>query len=170
MVGALWISHNAQSFDDPAFHRPAEVFKPTILSIVTYISRLSQYYFSCTESSHSRGLWISLDLTMPFLLNSRRFFVEWIDLTIIMTERNIKIGIVGFGTVGCGVAKLILESSDAIAAKTGLRLELACIVDIDTESPRPVTLPKDLLSDDLDRLLKDAENENYGLDGAWGVI
>jgi homoserine dehydrogenase len=72
-----------------------------------------------------------------------------------MSERHVKIGIVGFGTVGTGVAKLILEDADAIAAKTGLRLELACIVDIDTKSPRPITLPEGLLTDDMDRLLQD---------------
>ena len=46
-----------------------------------------------------------------------------------MQEKNIKIGLVGFGTVGAGVAKIILENANAIAAKTGLRLELACVVD-----------------------------------------
>ncbi len=42
-----------------------------------------------------------------------------------MAERKVKVGLVGFGTVGCGVAKLIIEESHRIAAKTGLRLELA---------------------------------------------
>jgi homoserine dehydrogenase len=85
-----------------------------------------------------------------------------------MTERSVKIGIVGFGTVGSGVAKLILEDADAIAAKTGLRLELACIVDIDTKSPRPVTLPEGLLTDDLDRLLKD-ETIKIGVETIGGT-
>lgn len=72
-----------------------------------------------------------------------------------MAERNVKVGLVGFGTVGCGVAKLILEQADSIAAKTGLRLELACVVDIDTQSPRQVKLPDGILTDDLNRLLND---------------
>jgi homoserine dehydrogenase len=72
-----------------------------------------------------------------------------------MAEKQVKVGLVGFGTVGCGVAKLILEDADSIAAKTGLRLELACVVDIDTESPRPVKLPDGILTSDLDKLLKD---------------
>ena len=38
-----------------------------------------------------------------------------------MAEKHVKIGIVGFGTVGSGVAKLILEQGDRIAAKTGVR-------------------------------------------------
>jgi len=74
---------------------------------------------------------------------------------MIMAEKVVKIGLVGFGTVGSGVAKLILEDADLIAAKTGLRLQLACVVDIDTKSPRPVKLPEGILTDDLSRLLKD---------------
>jgi homoserine dehydrogenase len=72
-----------------------------------------------------------------------------------MAEKNVKVGLVGFGTVGCGVAKLILKEADSIAAKTGLRLELACVVDVDTQSPRQVKLPEGILTDDLNKLLDD---------------
>jgi homoserine dehydrogenase len=72
-----------------------------------------------------------------------------------MAEKIVNVGLVGFGTIGCGVAKLITEEADSIAAKTGLRLKLACVVDIDTESPRPVKLPDGVLTNDLDRLLND---------------
>jgi homoserine dehydrogenase len=72
-----------------------------------------------------------------------------------MSEQVVKIGLVGFGTIGTGVAKLILEDADSIAAKTGLRLELACVVDIDTKTARPVKLPKGILTNNLDKLLKD---------------
>jgi homoserine dehydrogenase len=72
-----------------------------------------------------------------------------------MKEKKIKVGLVGFGTVGCGVAKLILEQADSIAAKTGVRLELGCVVDTDTESDRLVKLPDGVLTNDLDKLLND---------------
>lgn len=72
-----------------------------------------------------------------------------------MAERQVKVGLVGFGTIGSGVAKLILEEADSIAAKTGLRLDLACVVDTDTESPRPVKLPDGILTTDINRLLND---------------
>ena len=72
-----------------------------------------------------------------------------------MAEKIVKVGLVGFGTVGCGVAKLIQQEGDLIAAKTGLRLELGCVVDIDTESPRPVKLPEGVLTDDINKLLDD---------------
>ncbi len=70
-------------------------------------------------------------------------------------EKRVRIGVVGFGTVGAGVARLILEDGDAIAAKMGVRPELACVVDTDTERPRPVPLPPGVLTNDLNRLLND---------------
>ncbi len=72
-----------------------------------------------------------------------------------MNEKKVKVGIVGFGTVGSGVVKLILEQADTIAAQRGVRLELACVVDIDTTSPRPVKLPAGILTGDINTLLND---------------
>ena len=72
-----------------------------------------------------------------------------------MAEKQVRVGLVGFGTVGCGVAKLILEEAERIAVKTGVRLELACVVDTDTKSARPVKLPKGILTNDINRVLND---------------
>jgi len=72
-----------------------------------------------------------------------------------MIEKPVKIGLVGFGTVGSGVAKIILEYADTIAAKTGLRLQLACVVDTDLKRPRPVKLPDGVLTSDLNKLIND---------------
>lgn len=72
-----------------------------------------------------------------------------------MDEQTVKVGLVGFGTVGCGVAKVITDEAEAIAAKTGLRLELACVVDVDTDSPRPLKLPESILTSDINKLLND---------------
>lgn len=72
-----------------------------------------------------------------------------------MAEQTVRVGLAGFGTVGTGVAKLIIENGDSIASKTGIRLELARVVDIDTTSARPVKLPKGILTDDLNELYED---------------
>ena len=72
-----------------------------------------------------------------------------------MSEQIVRVGLVGFGTVGCGVAKLIAEEADVIAVKTGLRLQFGCVVDIDTTSRRPVKLPDGILTADINRLLND---------------
>ena len=85
-----------------------------------------------------------------------------------MAEKIVKIGLVGFGTIGTGVAKLIIEDADSIAAKTGLRLELACVVDIDTKSARPVKLADGILTDDLNRLLDD-DTIQIGVEMVGGI-
>jgi homoserine dehydrogenase len=72
-----------------------------------------------------------------------------------MDEKQVKIGIVGFGTVGTGVVRLINEQADAIAARTGVRLQVACVVDIDTKTERPVRLEKGILTSDIDKLVRD---------------
>lgn len=76
-----------------------------------------------------------------------------------MAEKKIKIAILGFGTVGTGVAKIILENGERIAEKTGVNIELAKIVDIDTETKRPVELPEGILTDDIKEVRDDKEIE-----------
>jgi homoserine dehydrogenase len=83
-------------------------------------------------------------------------------------EKRVRVGLVGFGTVGTGVAKLICEESDAIAAKIGVRLELACVVDLDTTTPRPVKLPDAILTDDINALLGD-ESIGIGVELVGGT-
>ena len=85
-----------------------------------------------------------------------------------MAERIVKVGLVGFGTVGSGVARLITENADLIAAKTGIRLNLACVVDIDLESDRSIKLPEGVLTDDLNRLLND-DTINIGVETVGGT-
>jgi homoserine dehydrogenase len=75
-----------------------------------------------------------------------------------MALNTIKIGLVGMGTVGSGVAKLLLEQADAIEARTGLRLELASVVDKDLEgAAKRIKLPAGLLTDDINRIIKDKD-------------
>ncbi|MGE4286277.1 MAG: homoserine dehydrogenase [Phycisphaerae bacterium] len=72
-----------------------------------------------------------------------------------MAENKIRVGIVGFGTVGCGVAKVLLEQGEAIRKKSGVTLELAKVVDLDITTPRPIELPEGTLSTNLGDILTD---------------
>ena len=72
-----------------------------------------------------------------------------------MEHKIVKIGLVGYGTVGTGVAKILFENADEITKRTGLKLELACVVDKDTATPRKFNLPDGILTDNLDTLLND---------------
>ena len=72
-----------------------------------------------------------------------------------MNDQPVKIALIGLGTVGSGVARILLEKAENISRKTSLRLELAHVVDTDLTRPRPVKLPAGLLHDNLDKVLSD---------------
>jgi homoserine dehydrogenase len=66
-----------------------------------------------------------------------------------------KVAIIGFGTIGSGVARLLLERGDRIARHAGRPIELARVVDTDLTRQRNVTLPRGLLTSDLSEVLDD---------------
>lgn len=70
---------------------------------------------------------------------------------------TVKVAVIGFGTIGSGTAKILLEHSDRLAQRSGRRVELVRIVDKDLSRRRNVTVPKGMLSDDLDGVLADPE-------------
>jgi len=68
-----------------------------------------------------------------------------------------KVAIVGFGTIGSGVARLLLERGDQLARHAGKRLELVHVVDTDLKRARNVTLPPGMLTDDLCKVIDNRE-------------
>src|SRR5205085_12226425 len=56
------------------------------------------------------------------------------------------IALFGCGTVGAGVAKLLLEQPERLAARAGRRLELRHVVVRDPDKARGVAVPRKLLS------------------------
>lgn len=66
-----------------------------------------------------------------------------------------RIGLVGLGNIGVGVARLLLEQNQRIAAAVGRPVELVAICDKDLERPRNITLPEGILTDDLSRIADD---------------
>jgi len=71
--------------------------------------------------------------------------------------KKVKVGIIGFGTVGTGVAACILKNSEIIAKRTGITLELNKIADLDIEKDRGIKLPDGVLTKDTQKLIKDAD-------------
>jgi homoserine dehydrogenase len=68
-----------------------------------------------------------------------------------------KVAIVGLGTVGSGVAKLLIEFGDRLARHAGRELVLAQVVVQDPAKPRAVRLPAEIVSGDLSRITDDRE-------------
>lgn len=71
--------------------------------------------------------------------------------------KEFKIGIIGFGTVGAGVAANLLKNGDVIAKRTGIKPILAKIADLDIESDRGVNVPKELLTTDANQLIDEVD-------------
>jgi len=68
---------------------------------------------------------------------------------------RIGVGIVGFGTVGSGVAKILLHNAEIITRRVGIPVDLLRIVDLDVTTDRGVALPPGILSTDLEGFLND---------------
>ncbi|MFH1478855.1 MAG: homoserine dehydrogenase [Candidatus Omnitrophota bacterium] len=72
-------------------------------------------------------------------------------------KNKINIGVVGFGTIGSGVVKLLLEKRKFFYKRTGLDLNLKIVCDKDTSSKRDVKLPKGMLVKDVSKVIDDPE-------------
>ena len=71
--------------------------------------------------------------------------------------RDLRVALLGCGSVGAQVARLILEHGDELAARAGARLTLAGIAVRNLESPRDVELPPELFTTDAERLVQGAD-------------
>ena len=68
-----------------------------------------------------------------------------------------KIALVGMGTVGTGVARLLLEHGERLARHAGSKLELTEVVVKDLNRVRDIELPPGILSADITRITKNSE-------------
>ncbi len=70
---------------------------------------------------------------------------------------RINLGILGLGTVGCGVVKLIQEHADLLNKKIGAPLCIKKIADIDLKTPRGLSLDRAILTTDSNEVVDDPE-------------
>ncbi|MFA4916477.1 MAG: homoserine dehydrogenase [Syntrophales bacterium] len=71
--------------------------------------------------------------------------------------KEIKIGLIGCGTIGTGVVKLLQDSAVLLEKRLGAKLVLKKIADLDITTPRNVSVGKHLLTTDAEEILKDHE-------------
>lgn len=71
--------------------------------------------------------------------------------------KKISLGLIGFGTIGVGVVKLLQESGDLIEKRLGARLVLKKIADLDITTPRVVTVAPDVLTTKATDILEDPD-------------
>lgn len=71
--------------------------------------------------------------------------------------RTLKVALLGCGNVGAQVARILIDDAEALAARSGARLELSGIAVRNVDAPRDVELPRELFTTDADTLVKDAD-------------
>jgi homoserine dehydrogenase len=71
--------------------------------------------------------------------------------------RQINIGLLGCGTVGIGVAKLLLEQKELISARTGVSLVLKHIADIDVDRDRGLDMAPGVMVPDAWPVVNDPD-------------
>ncbi|MBI4686941.1 MAG: homoserine dehydrogenase [Nitrospirae bacterium] len=74
-----------------------------------------------------------------------------------MKKSQVTVGIIGFGTVGTGVARILLEKKDELKRRLGFPLVLSKIADIDIKKKRDIKLPKGILTNNANEILDDPE-------------
>jgi homoserine dehydrogenase len=70
-------------------------------------------------------------------------------------KSEIRVGIIGFGTVGTGVARILLDNAALIRRRLGVPITLMGIADLDVTRDRGIRLPSDLLTTNAKDLLDD---------------
>ena len=55
----------------------------------------------------------------------------------------INVGIIGFGTVGTGTARILMQNRKLLKDRTGIDIRLKSIADLDIQRDRGIKLPKE---------------------------
>ncbi|MES0335283.1 MAG: homoserine dehydrogenase, partial [Candidatus Magnetobacterium sp. LHC-1] len=67
------------------------------------------------------------------------------------------VGIIGFGTVGSGTARILLQQGELIKKRTGIDIKLKKIADIDIKRDRGINIPPGVLTTDAYEIINDPE-------------
>jgi homoserine dehydrogenase len=70
-------------------------------------------------------------------------------------KSSVSVGLIGFGTVGTGVAKVLIENAALIRRRVGVPVNLVRVADLDTKRDRGIRLPDGVLTADLRAVLDD---------------
>lgn len=72
-----------------------------------------------------------------------------------MASKQIGVGLIGFGTIGTGVVRVLRDHASDIQARLGVPLRLVRIADLDTRTSRGVRVPPGMLTRDARALIHD---------------
>jgi homoserine dehydrogenase len=70
-------------------------------------------------------------------------------------KTEIGVGLIGFGTVGTGVARVLIENAELIRRRVGVPIKLVRIADLDITRDRGLAIPPGVLTTDIQQVLAD---------------
>lgn len=74
-----------------------------------------------------------------------------------MDKKSVKVGLMGLGTVGTGVVRIIQGHQEDLQKQTGLSIEIKKILVRNMDKERTVSIPPELVTLDADELVNDPE-------------
>lgn len=74
-----------------------------------------------------------------------------------MKKDMVNVGIIGFGTVGTGTVRILLENKDVLKERIGFEISLKRIADTDMKRDRGINIPEGVLTTDVDAVLTDPD-------------
>lgn len=69
--------------------------------------------------------------------------------------KNVKIALLGLGTVGCGVWKILHENGEEISKRSGYKVEISKVLVRNANKKRGVEIPDDIITTDFNDILND---------------
>ena len=74
-----------------------------------------------------------------------------------MSKKSINVGIIGFGTVGTGTARILIENAEVIKRRLGIPVVLKTISDLDVKRDRGIKLGTVKLTSDVKDIMNDPD-------------
>ncbi len=71
--------------------------------------------------------------------------------------KSIKVGLIGFGTIGCGVVKILQDNQNIIRDRLGASMNVIKIADLDITTDRGVKVESGILTTDANEVLDHPE-------------
>ncbi len=71
--------------------------------------------------------------------------------------KEIRVGLLGCGTVGTGVARLLIENKDLISRRVGANLALKWVADVDVETDRGIQFDEGVMITDAYKVVEDPD-------------
>jgi homoserine dehydrogenase len=74
-----------------------------------------------------------------------------------MKKNTVSVGLIGFGTVGSGTVRILLDNSDVIGERSGFSIGIRKIADLDIIRDRGIELPAGVLTTDAASVINDPD-------------